>query len=368
MLIPQSEYAKKLRPLLPPEAFQVDFSKLIILLFINITILILGWGIAQHLYEWSVYWLWLYLPLAIIMGNSITVLLFTSHDLMHGGTKINPRFMYLISVLGTVVAWMPPTLWKTLHNREHHNNTNSLKDPDRNFLYEQPNNLGKWVHHQLAPSNEINSFMVIVGLCTVWSLYTFRNIAAVLFFNNDQVEFVPASFTMSDKKRLIIALEFLLIISLQGLIIFYVGLHPVNLILGYFLPMALGHAGAMFYIFTQHLGCPMTDVNDPLINTISMRLHPLIDVLHLNFSYHTEHHIFPSFNSDYYPQVQELLQTHYPNRMNLVTGKEAWQALLASPRHYKDDNTLTDYAGNTAVPCPLDNSGLSATDSPVVAS
>ena len=47
-LIPQAQYAKTLRPLLPEEAFTPDPSKLVIL-FINLAILILGWAIASHL-------------------------------------------------------------------------------------------------------------------------------------------------------------------------------------------------------------------------------------------------------------------------------------------------------------------------------
>ncbi|MBD0301877.1 MAG: fatty acid desaturase, partial [Tolypothrix sp. T3-bin4] len=64
-LITQVDYAKKLRPLLPAEAFTPDLSKLVIL-FINLAILILGWAIASHLDRWSSYLLWLYLPLAVV--------------------------------------------------------------------------------------------------------------------------------------------------------------------------------------------------------------------------------------------------------------------------------------------------------------
>ncbi len=118
LLIPQTEYAKKLRPLLPPEAFQPDSNKVLILL-INLTILVLGWGIASHLDLWSVYLLWLYLPLTLIMGNSIILLLFSTHDLMHTRMIKNPYLLRVISLLGLTMLWMPPTLWKNVHNRVH---------------------------------------------------------------------------------------------------------------------------------------------------------------------------------------------------------------------------------------------------------
>ena len=97
----------------------------------------------------------------------------------------------------------------------------------------------------------------------------------------------------------------------------------------------------------------MTDVNDPLINSVSLRVPKLFDLLHLNFSYHTEHHIFPAMNSDYYPVLQELLKTHYPERFNLVNGEQAWHLLMQTPRHYQSDHVLTDWSGEKSVSCPL---------------
>jgi fatty acid desaturase len=128
--------------------------------------------------------------------------------------------------------------------------------------------------------------------------------------------------------------------------------------LGYFLPIWIGYSGAMFYIYTNHLLCQMTSINDPLLNSVSLRMPKIFDLLHLNFSYHTEHHIFPGINSDYYPMVRELLQTHYPDRFNLLDVGMAWKLLLNSPRHYKDENTLTDWSGEKTVICPLSTSNL----------
>jgi fatty acid desaturase len=77
------EYARELRPLLPPEAFRTNPDRLALVL-INLAILGLGWGLAQQLDRWPLPWLPLFLPFALVMGNSIVVLLFASHDLLHG--------------------------------------------------------------------------------------------------------------------------------------------------------------------------------------------------------------------------------------------------------------------------------------------
>jgi fatty acid desaturase len=348
----QSVYAKKLRPLLPSDAFEPDPSKLAILL-INLGILLLGWGIADELDRWPVYLLWLYLPLAAIMGNSIIVLLFSSHDLMHGSVQKKSRLTYPIAFLGLSMLLMPPTQWKSLHNLVHHNNTNSLADPDRNYLYQQPDTWGKWIQNLFVPSVEVNPLWLIVGMAGSWAVHNFRNLSSVLLFNDKSVDYVPAAFTVSPKDRLKIALECLGILGIHLGVLFYLEFNPIKVALAYILPIAIGHAGAMFYIYTNHMGCRMTSINDPLINSASLRVPKIFDLLHFNFSHHTEHHIFPSINSNYYPMVQELLQIHYPDQMNLIDAGEAWRLLMETPRHYQDQVTFTDSSGTMAVNCSI---------------
>ena len=348
----QSVYAKKLRPLLPSQAFEPDPSKLAILL-INLGILLLGWGIADELDRWPVYLLWLYLPLAAIMGNSIIVLLFSSHDLMHGSVQKKSRLTYPIAFLGLSMLLMPPTQWKSLHNLVHHNNTNSLGDPDRNYLYQQPDTWGKWIQNLFVPSVEVNPLWLIVGMAGSWAVHNFRNVSSVLLFNDKSVDYVPAAFTVSPKDRLKIALECLGILGIHLSVLFYLEFNPIKVALAYILPIAIGHAGAMFYIYTNHMGCRMTSINDPLINSASLRVPKIIDLLHFNFSHHTEHHIFPSINSNYYPMVQELLQIHYPDQMNLIDAGQAWRLLMETPRHYQDEVTFTDSSGTMAVNCSI---------------
>jgi fatty acid desaturase len=348
----QSVYAKKLRPLLPSDAFEPDRSKLAILL-INLGILLLGWGIADNLDRWPVYLLWLYLPLAAIMGNSIVVLLFSSHDLMHGSVQKKSRLTYPIAFLGLSMLLMPPTQWKSLHNLVHHNNTNSLADPDRNYLYQQTDTWGKWIQNLFVPSVEVNPLWLIVGMAGSWAVHNFRNLSSVLLFNDKSVDYVPAAFTVSPKDRLKIALECLGILGIHLGVLFYLEFNPIKVALAYILPIAIGHAGAMFYIYTNHMGCRMTSINDPLINSASLRVPKIFDLLHFNFSHHTEHHIFPSINSNYYPRVQELLQIHYPDQMNLIDAGEAWRLLMETPRHYQDQVTFTDSSGTMSVNCSI---------------
>ena len=351
ILMTQADYAKKLRPLLPSEAFLPDRDKVWILL-INLMIMIVGWAIASYLDRWSWYYLWLYLPIAVIMGNSVIVLLFSTHDLLHSSAISNPWLRRVISLFGLTMLWMPPTLWKAVHNREHHNKTNSEQDPDRSFLFSQPNNWGKWIQNAFIPSSEVNPIGLVVGMAHSWGIHTFRNLTSVLFFNNRSAQYPVVAFSISEKERTAIALELLAIIGLHLTIILSLGFSPIKLLLSYFLPIWIGYSGLIFYIFTNHLLCRMTDKNDVLVNSLSIRVPKIFDLLHINFSCHTEHHIFPGMNPSYYPMVQELLLTHYPDQFNLMDADKAWKLMLETPRHYLDKTTFTDWSGTKLVPCP----------------
>ena len=289
----------------------------------------------------------------MLMGNSVIVLLASSHDLMHGSVIRNPRLNYWIGLIGLAIGWMPPTLWKAVHNREHHSKTNSLSDPDRGYLKEQPNTWAKWVQNQITPSSEVHPLGLMLGMGMTWGLYSARNLTSVLLFNHRSVSYVPASFAVSSKERWAIARELLLIFALHLSVIAYLGFSPIQLALGYFLPIAIGYGIAIFYVFTNHMLCEMTDVNDPLINSVSLRVPKLVNLLHFNFSHHTEHHIFPGMNSNYYPLLQELLKTHYPERFNLIDAGQAWHLLMQTPRHYQSNHILTDWSGEKSVSCPL---------------
>ena len=351
VLMTQADYAKKLRPLLPSEAFLPDRDKVWILL-INVMIMIVGWAIASYLDRWSWYYLWLYLPIAVIMGNSVIVLLFSTHDLLHSSAISNPWLRRVISLFGLTMLWMPPTLWKAVHNREHHNKTNSEQDPDRSFLSSQPNNWGKWIQNAFIPSSEVNPIGLVVGMAHSWGIHTFRNLTSVLFFNNRSAQYPVVAFSISEKERTAIALELLAIIGLHLIIILSLGFSPIKLLFSYFLPIWIGYSGLIFYIFTNHLLCRMTDKNDVLVNSLSIRVPKIFDVLHINFSYHTEHHIFPGMNPSYYPMVQELLLIHYSDQFNLMDADKAWKLMLETPRHYLDETTFTDWSGTRLVPCP----------------
>jgi fatty acid desaturase len=93
----------------------------------------------------------------------------------------------------------------------------------------------------------------------------------------------------------------------------------------------------MAYVFTNHGLNPFCEINDPLGSSTSVEVHPVFDKLHHNFSYHTEHHLFPGMNSDYYPEVGRILKEKYPDRYNRIPFVDAWRRLWKNNEFLADD-------------------------------
>ncbi len=91
--------------------------------------------------------------------------------------------------------------------------------------------------------------------------------------------------------------------------------------------LLVASAVAMAYIFTNHFLNPLCEHADPLVGSLSVIVPPWVDWLHGNFSYHTEHHLFPGMNPRHYPEVSRLLQAHFPERYNRIPFGEAWRRL-----------------------------------------
>ncbi|WP_254938335.1 fatty acid desaturase [Cyanobium sp. Morenito 9A2] len=342
--------ARALRSQLPAGAFRTSPDRLG-LVAINLAILALGWQMADGLNQWPAFAWPAFLPFAMIMGNAVVVLLFATHDLLHGRSLKGRSWRRLVGLAGLAVLWMPPTLWQAVHNREHHGHTNALADPDRGYLEQQPRGWGKAIQHLFVPSTQVRKPWLLVGLSSSWGVHNLRLLLSVLV-RNDGSSQGPAGFRVSRTERRAIALELALIAALHLGVVLWLDLDPIKVLLGYFLPIWIGYGIAIAYIFTNHMLCPLSEVNDPLSNSLSLKMPWFIDLLHLNFSHHTEHHLFPDLNSSHYPLVRKLLIEQYGERYQLVEGQRAWSLLMATPRFYRNATTLVGSDGQGAVPLP----------------
>jgi fatty acid desaturase len=135
---------------------------------------------------------------------------------------------------------------------------------------------------------------------------------------------IPAPCPFSRGQRLRIAGELLLIAGFQYGLFVLAGRGIAYVFVG---PLAVAWASVfiMLYVFTNHFANAVLDRADPLAGTTSVIVSPLLDWLHLNFSFHTEHHLFPAMDSRFLPLVSRLLQEHFSARYQRVPIAVAWR-------------------------------------------
>jgi fatty acid desaturase len=110
----------------------------------------------------------------------------------------------------------------------------------------------------------------------------------------------------------------------------------------YVIPLLLANAIVLSYIVTNHSLSPMTDVNDPLANSLSVTVPRWLAFTTLNFGYHVEHHVFPSMSPRHARRVSAELQSRWPGRYQTMPLFRALGRMLSTARVYKDQTTLCD--------------------------
>ena len=98
----------------------------------------------------------------------------------------------------------------------------------------------------------------------------------------------------------------------------------------------------MTFIMTNHSLSPLTEVNDPLANSLSVTAPRWLEWLTLRFGYHVEHHLFPSMSSRHAPRVREVLRERWPERYQSMSLARALYKLHRTGRVYEQPTTLLD--------------------------
>lgn len=267
------------------------------------------------------------LALSFVIGTSFAAMGFLGHEILHGTVV---KKAWLRDLLGAVFFFpllTGPKLWRKWHNMTHHVHTqNEEKDPDT-WLSKAELDKKPFLKIIYRLPFSVRAALEFFALC-----FTFTMHSTKMFFNYVK-EFQP-------KKRWAVWAQFLMPwVAWLGLI-FFVGI--TNWIFIFLVPHLIANAIVMGYISTNHRLNPLVPVNDPLANTLSVTVPRWIDVLHFNFSYHTEHHIFPSVSSKYYPLVKEHIKNNWPNRYHEMAMSSALKALWKTPRVYYNGKDLID--------------------------
>lgn len=319
----RAEYAAIVKPLLPPEAFAPSMRKL--------------WQIGLHL---AIIGVCLYgvrvfpniavrIALAAVIGHSLTCLVFLAHELSHGGIMRRNPLRYPLEVFLWGLNLIPATMWRKLHNENHHVHANTLNDPDRYFRrceFDEPGGLWRrWYARLTMPHRFTSRWNLGVGFHFV--TYIVRHLATVFYPGKRRPAIVTFKPDYRPADRWWILFELLCITGFQYLIYLAVGRSVVGWLCAGPIALLFTSTFAMSYIWTNHYLHGLHELHDPLLGSTSISVPKFFDKLHSNFSYHTEHHLFPGMNSEYYPLVGEILREQFPERYQRISYRQAWRQL-----------------------------------------
>ncbi len=262
-----------------------------------------------------------------VLASSLT-------KLSHNTIFKNPLIRYFFEIVCWGLNLISPAVWRRVHNYTHHNSANTVCDPDRQFMSSEACPITSWYVRRFYPDNGSSRFNFCVFFHFV--TYILRNTIAVFYPRQIKPVFVPAKPTYTRRERITVTLELIAILSLQWTIFHFVGGDFKRFVFASPVAVLITSTIVMSYIFTNHLLNPLSESNDPVTNTTSVVVYRIFNRLHLNFSYHTEHHVFPGMNSDYYPKVTQLLEDHYGDRYSRIPFGEAWNRLWSIPLYACD--------------------------------
>lgn len=152
-------------------------------------------------------------------------------------------------------------------------------------------------------------------------------------------------------------IETLLGIAVWAALAAVIGLVPFLFV--YVLPLIVANSIVMVFIMTNHNLSPLTPVNDPLVNSLSVTLPRLLEWLTLGFGYHVEHHLFPTVSTRHGRTVRAAVRAQYPRRYQSMPLFRALGQLYRTARVYRNNTTLIDPQTGTTWPtlAPRDEPG-----------
>jgi fatty acid desaturase len=324
-LYPLSHYAREIRRSLPESAFLPQRSRLA---WLALHVVVIGCGTAVLAL--------LHPPVALalltslVIGHSFAGLAFVGHETMHGAVVRAQGWRYLVGFVSFLPFTLPPRLWVAWHNKVHHGNTMKVGvDPDAYpTLEEYRSSLLKRIADYLS---------VGIGRWagTTTLLIGFTGQSTQIMWRLSRKEGY-----LSPREHNLAILERLLAVGIWVSLGLLIG--PRAFVYAFAVPLVVANVVVISYILTNHSLSPLTEVNDPLVNSLSVTAHPIIEKLHLNFGLHVEHHLFPSMSSQHAPLVRDLLVARWPERYQSLPLFTALGRLYTTPRVYRTETVLVD--------------------------
>jgi fatty acid desaturase len=328
-----SAYVRELKPLLSAESFQPARSRLLrmpaylaVISAAMLAVVLLPLGVPARL------------GLSVVIGVALSGLVFLGHEVLHGAVVRGKLARSLVGWVAFLPFAVSPRLWVAWHNGVHHGNANRAGiDPDA---------YPTLTEYRASGTLRVATDWFAIGRSRL------RGLTSLL------VGFSVQSLHMllvARKRRYLSAPAHRLALLETGLgaavwALLFVLFGPADFLFACALPIVVANVMVMAHIFTNHSLSPLTQVNDPLANSLSVTVPRWVDWLTLRFGFHVEHHLFPWMSSRHAVEVRGLIVARWPERYQSMP---LWRALLRvhhTPRVYDELTTLLDPGTGQRVP------------------
>src|SRR5688572_576180 len=248
-----SDYARALRPALPPEVWRPAPARLLWLV-LHVGIAALGIAVIASGA--------LSLPLAALLSLPIGVafagMAFVAHEVLHGAIVRDPRARLVAGGIGFLPFLISPRHWVGWHNRLHHGHTTIAgQDPDQYPTLERyrGNRMARFSDRLSFGGRRLLGFVSLVIGLVVQSM-------EVLLSSG------PRAGYLSPRQRVLGLVETAAAIAFWAGLALWLGIEVF--LFGWLVPVAIGNVVVMAHIVTNHSLSRLTDVNDPLANSLSV--------------------------------------------------------------------------------------------------
>jgi fatty acid desaturase len=318
-------YARQVRPHLAAAVFQPARSRL---LWLPVHLAVIA-GLAAYVVRETPAW-YVALLCALVAGHSWGCLGFLAHEAMHHALTRNRVLEKLVGYCGFGIYCLSPTLWTAWHNQAHHGNTGRpVADPDgfATLRFWRANRVVRALETFAPGSRHARS----AAFLFVW--FSLHSLLVLVFHSERNGYYARTS------RRLVYTESAAMLAFWIGVLVL-VG--PWSFLFIYVLPLLVANAVIMSYIATNHFLNPLTELNDPLANTLSVTTPRWLERLHLQFGYHVEHHLFPTLSGRHAPAVRDVVVRLYGARYLTMPHARALRLLYARPKLHDGHDTLVD--------------------------
>jgi fatty acid desaturase len=324
-LIPVSAYARALRPDVPEATFAPATSRALWVPIHYAIIALCAAALASGRVPWP---LWPVVSIAI--GCSMAGVTFVAHEALHGGVVRGRTRIRILGWLGFLPFTVSPQLWMAWHNRVHHNHCGQAGvDPDMYPTIEQyRTQRGARImadHFGLGRKRLLGAASLLFG-------FTGQSLQ-MLFAARKTGMLTPHLHRRAITETAMGVAVWAAVAALVGFPAF---------VFVYLVPLVVANTIVMTFIMTNHNLSPLSGVNDPLVNSLSVTLPRLVEWLTLDFGFHVEHHLFPTMSARGGRVVRAAILARYPERYQSLPLFTAIRQLHRTARVYADDVTLTD--------------------------